>query len=233
MSALLEFVQVEKTYPGTPPVHALRRTDLAIARGDHLAIMGRSGSGKSTLLNVMGLLDRPSQGTYRIEGRETAAFDDDQLAALRSHYFGFVFQAFHLVGYRTCLENVMLGSLYRQVPRSEGLERALWALDRVGLPDRADSLPSALSGGQRQRVAIARALAVQPSVLLCDEPTGNLDSATSNEILDLIDELRVAGLTVVVITHDQQVAERATRRIWIEDGVVSEDGVISEGAGAR
>ncbi len=199
-------------------VHALVDVDLRLERGEWLSITGPSGSGKSTLLNVIGCLDHPTSGSYFIDGIDTVNLTDRQRAGLRSHRIGFVFQSFHLMPYRTVLENVMLAEVYRKQSIRGRRDRALAALERVGLGHRVDFMPAKLSGGERQRVAIARALIGSPSLLLCDEPTGNLDSKTSAAILDLFDKLHQEGLTLVVVTHDETVASRAGRRVHIVDG---------------
>jgi putative ABC transport system ATP-binding protein len=214
--------RVGRTFGTSPPVHALRRVELTVARGDYLAIVGPSGSGKSTLLNVLGLLDRPTDGTFWLDGIDTGSLGDAARAALRAERIGFVFQSFHLLPHRSAMENVMLGALYQGIGRRERRRRAIDALDRVGLSRRATFLPTRLSGGERQRVAVARALVARPSLLLCDEPTGNLDSVNTDAVLDLFDELLATGLTVVVITHDHDVATRAQRRVRIIDGRLSE-----------
>jgi putative ABC transport system ATP-binding protein len=219
---VVEFIGLGRTFPSTPPVHALSGVDLVVEQGAYVAIAGPSGSGKSTLLNIVGLLDRPTAGTYLLDGIDTAALTDAQRAALRSERIGFVFQSFHLLSHRSAMENVMLGSLYRGIPRRQRRASAIGALDRVALGNRKGFLPTRLSGGERQRVAVARAIAAQPSLLLCDEPTGNLDSANTVAILDLFDELRADGLTIVVITHDDEVARRAQRRVRIVDGMLHE-----------
>jgi putative ABC transport system ATP-binding protein len=184
--------------------------------------MGPSGSGKSTLLNVLGCLDRPTAGTYRLDGLDVQSLGDRELTALRGQRLGFVFQSFHLLPHRTVLENVMLAELYTGAPRAGRRERAGAALDRVGLGHRVDFLPTRLSGGERQRAAIARALVGEPSLLLADEPTGNLDTHNTDAILDLFDQLRRDGLTVVVITHDAHVSDRAARVVRIVDGELTE-----------
>jgi len=213
---------VTRVFPGEPPVWALRGVDLRVEAGDYVAIVGPSGSGKSTLLNVLGLLDRPSSGTYELDGRDVSQLPDRERAGLRAAKLGFVFQSFHLLGHRSALENVMFGGMYQGVPKAERRRRAIAALARVGLLHRAAFRPDRLSGGERQRVAVARALVVQPSVLLCDEPTGNLDSATTASVLDLFDELVASGLTMCVITHDADVAARAHRQVRIVDGLLTE-----------
>lgn len=215
---VIRLTAVSKVFDSIPPVEALRSVDLEIAAGDHVAIVGPSGSGKSTLLNVLGLLDRPTSGTYELDGRDVSRLDDAARAGLRSERLGFVFQSFHLISHRTALENVMFGGMYSGVRKAERRRRSIAALDRVGVLHRAGFRPDHLSGGERQRVAVARALAVEPSILLCDEPTGNLDSVNTASMLDLFDALVDDGLTICVITHDHQVAERAARRVRIIDG---------------
>lgn len=210
------------TYPGPPPVTALRPCDLRIDRGEFVTIVGPSGSGKSSLLNIAGLLDTPTRGTYFLDGIDTAAADEAQRAALRSERIGFVFQAFHLLPHRSAQDNVELAMLYRSTPRRARSRRAAAVLTRVGLGHRAHALPTQLSGGERQRVAIARALVAEPSLLLCDEPTGNLDTETASAILDLLDLLHEDGMTIAVITHDAQVAARGQRTITIRDGVLTD-----------
>jgi putative ABC transport system ATP-binding protein len=222
MKPIVELDGVGRVFPGTPPIAALRDVCLTIDEGEYLAIAGPSGSGKSTLLNVLGCLDRPTEGTYRLTGIDVEKLSDGKRTALRGQRIGFVFQAFHLLPYRTVLENVITGLIYNRVPRRERKKLALAALDHVGLSPRAHFTPRKLSGGERQRVAIARALAAQPSMLLCDEPTGNLDSKTTASILDLFDEFVSAGLTLVVVTHETMVSERAGRRIDLVDGILTE-----------
>lgn len=218
---LIELRGVAKTYPGPPPVAALRPADLAVRRGEYVAITGRSGSGKSTLLNVLGLIDRPTAGTYRLAGLDTGAVTEAARTTLRVHHIGLVFQAFHLLPHRSAEDNVALGLLYQGVRTSARRCAARAALGRVGLTHRASSTPRHLSGGEQQRVAIARALVSEPSLLLCDEPTGNLDTATADQVLDIIDELHRDGLTVIVITHDSAVSGRAGRAVCLVDGVVT------------
>jgi putative ABC transport system ATP-binding protein len=219
---LVELRDVTRSFPGPPEVQALRGVNLTIERGAYLSIVGPSGSGKSTMLNILGLLDRPSVGEYRLEGILTSALDERARAAERAGRIGFVFQSFHLMARRTVLENVMMPMLYNGTRRVEREPRAASALERVGLAERSSFLPGFLSGGERQRVAIARALASGPSILLADEPTGNLDQATTGEILDLFEELNRDGLTVAIITHDVEVARRATRSVRISRGRLSE-----------
>lgn len=215
---VIEMRQIGREFAGTPVVHALKNVNLAVARGDYLAVVGPSGSGKSTLLNQIGLLDTPSSGTYLLDGKPTAGLNEVYRAAMRGRHIGFIFQDFHLLSYRTALENVALGQLYLGKNLREREHSARQALIRVGLQHRMDALPTTMSGGERQRVAIARALVNNPSLLLCDEPTGNLDSITAHQILDLFDELNAAGATIVVITHDPVTAQRARSTAVIRDG---------------
>jgi ABC-type lipoprotein export system ATPase subunit len=209
---MVELVGIGRTYGAAAPVVALRGVNLEIEA---------SGSGKTTLLNIIGCLDRPTTGSYRLDGVDVARLTDKQRAGVRSREIGFVFQSFHLLAYRTVLENVMLAEVYGRRGRAGRAGRAQAALEAVGLEGRSDFLPTKLSGGQRQRVAIARALANGPRLLLCDEPTGNLDSASTAGILDLLSELQGGGLTIVVITHDAGVAARAERQVRIVDGRIS------------
>lgn len=219
---VVELVGCAKTYPGIPPVRALGPVDFRVQPGDYVAVVGPSGSGKSTLLNLVGLLDRPTGGSYRLGGLDVGALGERERAALRGCRVGFVFQSFHLLPFRTALENVALAQLYvtqRSAPRTQA---AADVLRRVGLAHRADAFPTTMSGGERQRVAIARALVNSPDLLLCDEPTGNLDSATAASVMDLLEELNATGVTVVVITHDPVVAARARRQVTIQDGKLVE-----------
>jgi putative ABC transport system ATP-binding protein len=204
-------------------VHALRGVDLEIGRGEFVAVMGPSGSGKTTLLEILGCLSRPSAGRYALEGQALDTLGEEQLARLRGRTIGFIFQAFNLLPRLTLAENVELPLLYQRVRRAERRERALAALARVGLAHRAAHRPARVSGGERQRAAIARALVVRPTLLLGDEPTGNLDSETGREILDLLSGLHDEGATVVVVTHDASIAERAARQLRIRDGRVEAD----------
>ena len=220
--SLIELRDVTRSFPGVPEVQALKAVNLTVEAGDYVSIVGPSGSGKSTMLNLLGLLDRPTVGEYRIDGVVTGVLDDDQRARVRAQWIGFVFQAFHLMPRRTVLENVMMPMLYSGVPREEREGRARAVLDRVGLGHRMGFHPPTLSGGERQRVAVARAVVSTPRILLADEPTGKLDEATSAEVMELFDDLRADGLTLVVITHDLAVAERAERRVRISDGRISE-----------
>jgi putative ABC transport system ATP-binding protein len=217
-----ELVDVGRTFAGTPPVVAVRPASLVIAPGDYVAITGRSGSGKSTLLHLLGLLDRPSAGTYRLGGTDVTRLSDAERTALRGQRIGFVFQAFHLMPHRSAVENVMLALLYRRCARRERYARACAALSEMGLAHRLDALPTTLSGGERQRVAIARAVVTEPTLLLADEPTGNLDSATAESVLATFDALSARGYTVVVVTHDPYVAGHARRRLEMHDGTLSE-----------
>ncbi|MFI6534996.1 ABC transporter ATP-binding protein [Nonomuraea sp. NPDC050547] len=220
---VIELELVSKEFPSDPPVRALDEVSVAVRQGDYVAVVGPSGSGKSTLLNVLGLLDRPTSGSYRLDGTETTTLRDGARTRLRGDRIGFVFQSFHLLAHRSVVENVMLAEVYGAHLRKNRRERALEALDRVGLSHRTGFPPDRLSGGERQRAAIARALMGGPSLLLCDEPTGNLDSRNTDAVLALFDDLRAQGLTIVVITHDNEVSRRAGRRVRITDGVLSED----------
>jgi putative ABC transport system ATP-binding protein len=221
MTPVLELAAATKTYPG--PVHALRGVDLVVRQGELVAIVGPYGSGKSTLLHVIGTLDRPSTGRVLVTGLDTATLSDRRLAALRAHRIGFVFQQFFLAEHATLLDNVGDGQLYAGIPARRRRRLALDALDRVGLADRAGSRPNTLSGGQRQRVAIARALVGRPSILLADEPTGNLDSTTGSSIIELLLDLHRQGSTIVVITHDHDLAGRLPRRVDVLDGRIVRD----------
>lgn len=218
----IELDAVGRVFPGPSAVEALRAATLRVETGEHIALVGRSGSGKTTLLNILGLLDTPSTGLYRLFGEEVSAMSEPARALTRSRTIGFVFQTFHLVGHRTALDNVALGLLYGTIERKRREETARTALARVGLSHRMHAPASTLSGGEQQRVAIARAVAKSPRLLLCDEPTGDLDSETAEHVLSLIDELHRDGLTVVVVTHDHSVAGRASRVLTVADGVVFE-----------
>jgi putative ABC transport system ATP-binding protein len=222
MAPVVEMTGVGRVYPGPPRVEAVRDVDLSVGQGEYLSIIGPSGSGKSTLLHLLGLLDRPSHGTYRLDGVDVGTLSERRRTRVRGERIGFVFQAFHLLPHRTVLENVELAMIYLRVPRKERTARATATLERVGLGHRLDFDPITLSGGERQRVAIARALVAQPSLLLADEPTGNLDSGNAASVLDLFDELHAEGLTLAVITHDDGVSARAQRRVRIVDGVMSD-----------
>ena len=220
--SVVRVVKLSKSYPGPPPVTALKPCSFTINRGDYMAITGPSGSGKSTLLALLGLLDEPSTGEYWLDGDNVANLDDRQRAAIRAHKLGFVFQAFHLIGYRSVLDNVQLGLTYQGIGRRDRRRKALDVIQQVSLSHRTHALCSTLSGGERQRVAIARVLIREPSLVLCDEPTGNLDTATSIQVLDLIERLHHDGLTIVMITHDPETAQRAQRRLVITDGHLTE-----------
>ena len=215
------------TLGGAVEVHALRGLDLDVQRGEYAAIMGPSGSGKSTLLQILGCLDVPTSGSYRLADEEVADLDEEVLSVIRNRRIGFIFQAYNLLGRATALDNVALPLLYRGMPLRERRARALAALERVGLSDRTHHRPNELSGGQKQRVAIARALTTDPDILLADEPTGNLDSHTGDEILALFDELHAEGRTILVVTHEQDVAEHCERIIRIRDGVVESSDVVT------
>ena len=208
---------------GSVLVEALKGVDLVIPRGQYVAIMGASGSGKSTLMNLLGCLDSPSEGRYVLNGRDTSSLSEDELAAVRNREIGFVFQSFHLLPRQTALQNVMQPLVYRRMPPAERRKLAIDALTKVGLGDRLDHRPNQLSGGQRQRVAVARALVGQPSILLADEPTGNLDSRTSAEIMALFDALHAQGQTVIVVTHEPDIAAHCRRTIRVFDGRIVED----------
>ena len=219
---VVELRNVSRTYGADPPVLALRGVDLVVERGAAIAIVGPSGSGKSTLLNIIGCLDRPTGGQFLLEGQDVALLGEDELAALRGRLLGFVFQTFNLLAHRTVVENVMLSEVYRGGDRAGRRERALAALERVGVAHRADFMPVKLSGGEQQRVAIARALIGEPSLLLCDEPTGNLDSRNTDAMLGLFEGLVAEGMTMLLITHDEAVAQRMPRRTSMVDGRLQE-----------
>ncbi len=221
---LIDLDRVTKVYEmGAETVHALAGLTLAIDHGEYVAIMGASGSGKSTLMNVIGCLDRPTAGSYHLNGVAVEELNDEELAAIRNREIGFVFQTFNLLARTSALHNVELPLIYAGAARKERQERAREALERVGLGDRMGHDPSELSGGQRQRVAVARALVNRPSLLLADEPTGNLDTTTSREIMALFDELHAAGNTVILVTHEPDIAEHARRQVVLRDGLVVED----------
>ena len=219
---VVDVVGLTKSFPGPPPVTALAPCTFQIRRGEYVAVTGASGSGKTTLLSLLGLLDRPSGGQYRLNGLDVADHDDAQRSAVRAQRIGFVFQAFHLLGYRTVTDNVELGLLYQGVPKRQRRAQAVVVIDQVGLGHRRHALCSTLSGGEKQRVAIARALVREPTLVLCDEPTGNLDSHTADQVLGLIDSLHHRGMTVIVITHDPDTARRAQRNLVITDGTLTE-----------
>ncbi len=221
--AVVELAAASYTYPGPPPVTALRPADLCVRHGDHVSLSGPSGSGKSTLLNLIGLIDRPTRGSIRIDGLDMTQASERDRTATRARRIGFVFQSYHLLPHRTAIENVMLAQLYAEVPRRQRLSMAMDALREVGLGHRTSALPTAMSGGERQRVAIARALVNRPALMLCDEPTGSLDSATTTEVLEVLSVLNRAGMTLFVVTHDPAVAARARRRLTIRDGTLAEE----------
>jgi putative ABC transport system ATP-binding protein len=215
---------ISRTYlVGGRPVHALRDVTLTLPDGDYASVMGPSGSGKSTLLNILGCLDRPDGGSYRLDGREVARLSDAELTLVRRHRIGFVFQSFHLVPRLSALENVELPMIFAGVERGERAGRARKALEAVGLTPRAGHRPEQLSGGERQRVALARAVVMEPSILLADEPTGNLDTVSGGEIVQLLETMNGAGLTLVVVTHAPAIGGRARHRVRLVDGAVAED----------
>lgn len=220
-----ELIHVSKVYgSGDSEVRALDDLNLSVQRGDYLAVMGASGSGKSTAMNIIGCLDRPSSGSYRLNGQPVEGLSDDALADIRNQELGFVFQQFHLLAELSALENVMLPMVYAGVPPEERRRKATTALDRVGLGHRLNNRPNQLSGGQQQRVAVARAIINQPALLLADEPTGALDSRTTAEVLSIFDDLHAQGITILLVTHEHEVGARAQRVVQFRDGrVVEED----------
>jgi putative ABC transport system ATP-binding protein len=222
MTTLVELKNIGRVYESTPPVHALKNVNISIEQGELVTIVGPSGSGKSTLLNVLGLLDSPNYGDYIFDSLNTSELSENEKSALRGRNIGFVFQQFHLLQYKSVLENVSLAGFYANVKRSERIKNAEAAIEKVGLFARKDFLPSHLSGGEKQRVAIARAIAIVPKLLLCDEPTGNLDSKTSGEIVDLLKKLHDEGNTIIIVTHNDEIAKIADHRISVKDGVVSD-----------
>ncbi len=220
-TAVIQMRNITKSYEmGTQVVHALRGIDLDIEEGEYVAIMGPSGSGKSTLMNMIGCLDVPNSGAYRLGGDDVSALTSDDRARIRNRHIGFVFQQFNLLPRTSALKQVMLPLMYAGVSRGERARRAKEALELVGLGDRLDHRPDELSGGQQQRVAIARALVTQPSIILADEPTGALDTHTGDELMNLFDNLNQKGMTIIMVTHEPMVAERAHRTIWLRDGLI-------------
>jgi len=223
-AALIELSGIERVFHlGDSEVHALRRLDVSITAGEYVAVMGPSGSGKSTLLNLLGLLDRPNAGVYRLEGRDVTTLSAEEQARVRSERIGFVFQSFHLVPRLTAAENIALPMILAGIAPAQRTERVARALRDYGLEDRAGHRPDQLSGGQRQRVAIARATIMQPALILADEPTGNLDRATGEEVMRLLEELNARGVTLIVVTHDGSLGARAHRQLLMEDGALQHD----------
>lgn len=221
---MIKIEKLHKSYPiGKDSLHVLKGLDLHIKEGEFVAIMGSSGSGKSTLLNIVGLLDIHDTGKYFLNGQLIENLDEKKAAILRNKFLGFVFQSFNLINYKNALENVALPLYYQGMGRKERNERALQFLDKVGLKDRADHLPSELSGGEKQRVAVARALVTNPKVILADEPTGALDSTTSHSVMELLKEINREGMTVFVITHEEDIAEETDRIVRLKDGVIISD----------
>jgi len=222
--SLIQLKGIERIFHlGDSQVNALRHVDMNIARGEYIAVMGPSGSGKSTLLNLLGLLDRPDAGTYKLEGRDVTTLDPDEQAKVRSERIGFIFQSFHLVSRLTAAANIELPLTLAGVPAAERAKRVTQALKEYGLTDRAHHQPNQLSGGQRQRVAIARATVQRPAVMLADEPTGNLDRATGEEVMRLLEALNAQGVTLIVVTHDPALGARARRQLKMEDGSIVSD----------
>lgn len=224
MSELIRITDLNKIYDsGAVQVHALKNINLTIQQGEFIAIMGHSGSGKSTLMNILGCLDRPTDGQYLLDGIDIADQSNDELSDIRNQKIGFVFQAFNLIPRTSALKNVELPMIYAKMPAKARVERAKMLLEKVGLGQRLDHQPNELSGGQKQRVAIARALANQPPILLADEPTGNLDSASTIEIMELFTQLNKEGVTVIIVTHEDDVAAFTNRILWFEDGQLVRD----------
>jgi putative ABC transport system ATP-binding protein len=229
--SLIRLQNISRRYQmGAETVHALRGVSLEIARGEYVAIMGPSGSGKSTLMNLLGCLDTPTEGSYELNGAQVSDMDDNHLAEIRNREIGFVFQTFNLLARSNALRNVELPLIYAGVPAEERRRIALEALNQVGLADRVHHKPNELSGGQRQRVAVARALVNSPAILLADEPTGNLDSKTGNEIMGLFEELSNKGNTIIVVTHEEAIAMRSRRIIRLRDGLIASDQPTRNGA---
>ena len=231
MSALIELSAIERVFHlGDSEVHALRHLELSIASGEYVAVMGPSGSGKSTLLNLLGLLDHPNAGTYRLEGRDVTTLSPEEQARVRSERIGFVFQSFHLVPRLSAAENIALPMTLAGIAPEERAARVAQALADYGLANRAGHRPDQLSGGQRQRVAIARATIMQPAMILADEPTGNLDRSTGEEVMRLLEELNSRGVTLIVVTHDTLLGARAHRQLLMEDGELRHDSAVLEKA---
>ncbi len=224
LQKVIEIKNIGKTYKiGALEVQALKSIDLVINKGEYVALMGPSGSGKSTLMNILGCLDTPTFGLYNLNGTDVSGMNDNELAEIRNKEIGFVFQVFNLLARNTAIENVALPLVYAGVSKKERIERAIVTLTNVGLSDRVEHKPNELSGGQRQRVAIARALVNNPAIILADEPTGNLDSKTSYEIMDLIEEIHQKGNTVIIVTHEEAIAKRAKRIVRLRDGLIESD----------
>lgn len=221
--AVMELIGVQKSYAGNPPVEALRGIDLTINEGELIGLVGTSGSGKSTMLNIMGALDHPTEGKVRIQGQDLSALSDRQLSSLRGKRIGFIFQQFHLIAGLSLVENVATGVLYQGASRSQRIKNGIRLLTKVGLGNRLDHLPHQLSGGEQQRVAVARALMGEPAIILADEPTGNLDSKTSEEIVKLLHQLNKDGSTIIVVTHDRELASSFPGMVTLRDGLVESD----------
>ncbi|MGV3597845.1 MAG: ABC transporter ATP-binding protein [Bacteroidota bacterium] len=230
MSALIHLQHIQRRYiMGTEVLYALKDVNIEIFKGEYVALMGPSGSGKSTLMNVLGALDTPTAGTYMLNGKDVSSMGDNELADIRNQEIGFVFQTFNLLPRLSSLENVALPLIYAGIKKEERLARAMEVLKSVGLGDRVNHRPNELSGGQRQRVAVARALVNRPSIILADEPTGNLDTKTSVEIMQLFEDLHKQGNTIIVVTHEEDIAQRAKRIVRLRDGLVENaDGTIPE-----
>jgi putative ABC transport system ATP-binding protein len=221
---MIKFQNIHKSYPmGKESLHVLKGLDLHVKEGEFISIMGSSGSGKSTMLNIIGLLDNHDEGEYYLNGQLIEKLDEKKAALLRNKFLGFVFQSFNLISYKSALENIALPLYYKGVKRKERNKIALEFLDKVGLKDRADHLPSELSGGEKQRVAIARALVTNPKVVLADEPTGALDSVTSKQVMALLDKIHKEGMTIIVITHEADIADKTERIVKLKDGLIMSD----------